>query len=37
MAEIRETVAQTFYTRLRGALLWPGDNGYDAASTVYNG
>jgi hypothetical protein len=33
---LQEAIVQAFKTSLRGALLCPGDDGYDAARTVYN-
>jgi hypothetical protein len=33
---LQEATVQAFKTSLRGALLCPGDAGYDAARTVYN-
>jgi FAD/FMN-containing dehydrogenase len=33
---LQEATVQAFKTSLRGALLCPGDDGYDAARTVYN-
>jgi hypothetical protein len=34
---LQETAIHTFKTRLRGALLRPGDPGYDDARMVWNG
>jgi hypothetical protein len=34
--DLQEATVQAFKTSLRGALLCPGDDGYDAARTVYN-
>ena len=33
---LQAAIVQAFKTSLRGALLCPGDDGYDAARTVYN-
>src|SRR4030095_3807349 len=33
---LKETTVQPFKGSLRGALLWPGDDGYDTARKVFN-